>query len=136
MTVWLLQFRLLTEDLNDEQDDEAKKDRNELEETRQVFLSLSVENFEHDDVEQSSSRQALQCVDHQIRDTTGTDLCDDDPAGNTQAAGEAEDGKVGVEDELLGAGLQQLQADAEGDDKLVSGDGCNYNYLHQIFLNS
>ena len=92
-----------------------------------MFLSLSVENLEHDDVEQSSSRQALQCVDHQIGDTAGTDLGDDDPACNAQAAGEAENGQVGVEDELLGAGLEQLQADTEGDDKLVSGDGCNYN---------
>ena len=84
MIVWLLQFRLLTEDLNDEQDDEAKKDRNELEETRQMFLSLSVKNLEHDDVEQSSSRQALQCVDHQIGDTAGTDLGDDDPSRQFQ----------------------------------------------------
>ena len=92
-----------------------------------MFLSLSVENLKHHHIEQSSCRQALQCVDRQVRDTSGAQLSDEDPAGDTQATGEAEHGQVGVEDELLGAGLEQLQADTEGDDELVSGDGCNFN---------
>ena len=96
-----------------------------MEETWQMFLSLSVENLKHDHVQQSSRRQALQGVDHQIGDMPGPELGDEDPSCDTQGTGEAEYSEVGVEDGLLGVGLQKLQADTEGDDKLVTGDGCN-----------
>ena len=51
------------------------------------------------------------------------DLGDENSSCDTQAAGKAEYTEVGVEYESLGAGLQQLQADTEGDDKLVSSHG-------------
>ena len=88
----------------DDHDDKAKEDGDKLEETRELFLSLSVENLEHDHVEQSSRRQALQGVHHQVGHP-GPDLGDDDPPGDTQGAGEAEHHQVGEEDEPLGAGL-------------------------------
>ena len=99
-----------------------------------MFLSLSVENLKHHHVEQSPRGQALQGVDHQIGDLAGTKLGDDDPHCNTQGAGEAEYGEVGVEYELPRGGLQQLQADTKGDDKLVGCDGCNNRESFNIHL--
>ena len=58
MTVSLY-FNLPTENLDDEHDDKPKENRDKLEETWDMFLSLSVENLKHDHVQQSSRRQAL-----------------------------------------------------------------------------
>ena len=107
----------------DEHDDKAKDDGGELEQTRELFLPLSVENLEHHHVEQSSRRQTLQGVDRHIGDLASTDLGDENSSCDTQAAGKAEYTEVGVEYESLGAGLQQFQAHTEGDDKLVSSHG-------------
>ena len=58
MTVSLY-FNLPTENLDDEHDDKPKEDRGKLEQTWELFLSLSAENLEHHHVQQSSRRQAL-----------------------------------------------------------------------------
>ena len=113
---------MLTEKLYDEHDDKPEDDRCKLEQTWEMFLPLSAENLQHDDVEKSPRRETLQGVDQDIRDLATTSLGDEDPCCDTQAAGEAEYSKVGVEYESLGAGLQQLHADTEGDDELVAGD--------------
>ena len=113
----------------DEHDDEAKDDGGELEQPRELFLPLSVENLEHHHVEQSSRRQTLQGVDHHLGDLASTDLGDENPSCDTQGAGETEYTEVGVEYESLGAGLQQLQAHTEGDDKLVTCHGCKIEFL-------
>ena len=86
---------------------------------------LPVENLEHHHVEDGAGRHALQGGRHLTRHGASLEVGDDDADGDTQGADEAEHCQVGVEDELLGSVLLQLQTDAEYDDKLVESDCCN-----------
>ena len=65
----------------------------------------------------------MQCGDHYLWDSARASLSDDEADTDADGADETEDGEVGEEDELPGAGLHHVTADTEGDDELVTGDG-------------
>ena len=65
----------------------------------------------------------LQSGIHHLGYRPGPRLSDDDPHGDPDGAGDAEDGEVGEEDEFPRSDLDHLHTDAEGDDELVTGDG-------------
>ena len=70
-----------------------------------------------------STPRTLQGGHHDLRHGSCPGLCYDDADSDPKGADEAEDDKVGIEDELPGPCLHQLQANAERDDKLMAGDG-------------
>ena len=74
--------------------------------------------------------RTLQSSIHHFRNSARPRLCDDDPDGDANSAGDAEGGEVGEEDEIPSFSLDELQTDTEGDDELVAGDGWNYNTDH------
>ena len=65
----------------------------------------------------------MQGGDHNLWYRAGSSLSDDDADSDADSADETEDGKVGEEDELPGAGLHHVLAHTEGDDEFVAGDG-------------
>ena len=66
--------------------------------------------------------QTLQGGHHDPRHGARPRLTEDDADSDADSADETEDGEVGEEDELPGAGLNHVLADTEGDDELVAGD--------------
>ena len=87
----------------DQHESEAHHDSCELEQTMDVFLPLSVEDLEHDNIEESPCGHTLQSSNHNLRYSLGTGLADGDPYPDTEGADQAEYGKVGVEDGCPGA---------------------------------
>ena len=65
----------------------------------------------------------MQGGDHYLRHSARACLSDDKTNSDADGADETEDGEVGEEDELPGARLHHVHADAEGDNELVAGDG-------------